>query len=246
MKKVLIVVLAIALALTAFAGCAKEPVVKTGEAYGPVHGGGYVGYASVTVTDGKVTGAQLDEACYPSHILAGAEVPDADKVTVSIESKGKVTEKTYYKTVKFGDVTATVDTAIADYSVGGVAWKTWVQTEANAKKFYDAVVANKVSVVVGGADKTDIMTAKTLLKSLNGYGQPNFDWAKNQKATIDYVVKNGFDVASSLKNDATAKTWTDSNGVVATGATWSDMNTVKEGTLSYIKLLTNAYDKVKA
>ncbi|MEG2116148.1 MAG: hypothetical protein RRZ69_00535, partial [Clostridia bacterium] len=165
MKKVLVVVLAIALTLTMFSACGKAPAEpKTGEAYSPVHGGNYIGKATVTVLDGKVTAATLDEACYPTEVQATADVAAADKVVVGEGAKAK----TYYKTVKFAGVTAIYD--VDTYKVDGVAFKTWALTEANAKKYFDAVVANDVAVVVGGAEKKDLMTAKTLLKSQNGYG----------------------------------------------------------------------------
>ncbi len=246
MKKItlaLSLVLVLAMVFCLGACGPKAPVVSTGKYYAPVHGAGYVGEATVTVTDGKVTSATLDEACFPTYVQAPATVTGDDVVETKVTSHGSEVDVRYYKTVKFGSTTAIFDVTDKTYKVNGVAWLTWLQTEANAQSYFEAVVANNVAVVVNGAEDRSVMTAKALLKSKNGYGGTSFNWAKNVKATIDYIVSYGFDKASTLQKNDETKLWVDANGI-ETGATWNDMNKNGENYFGYIKLLTKAYEKI--
>lgn len=70
----------------------------------------------------------------------------------------------------------------------------------------------------------------------------DYKWKANRDATIAYVKAHGVSKLLSLTVGAD-KYWVDSNNV-STGATWSDLNTVKEGTLSYAQLIVKAFNKV--
>lgn len=252
-----------------------ETTAKTGEAYGLVHGAGYVGYASITVDGDKVTALTLTEVCFPSQVsikgtstetaeAAKAAIPyatgttAADYVVVETSStKDEVTTYTataYYKTVSYGDVTMVYDAAAKSYKVGEKTLKEYFTTEANCKAYYEAAVSDKITVTVGTEKKTGVMNKKALSKEENGYWSGSnypLGWKGNRDATVKYVKENG--VANLLKlvkqqkgeNDPkdTQYFWMD--GTVSTGATWTDMNTTKEGSLSYAQLITNAYNAKK-
>ena len=235
-----------------------------GAAYALVHGGSYVGEATVSVDkDGKVTEATLNEVCLPTYVTAGEDVAEADKVTVTVTDHGSEVEKSYYKTVSYGDVTLTYDATAKDYKSGSTTMAEFFQTEANAKAYFEAVMGNKVSVTVGGEKKTDIMNKASLCKEENGYwtkqdadGNDYSRWEMNRDATVNYVKEHGVDLLDSLVRNteaekdeygADAKYWVDTNGV-STGATWTDMNsdTTGKGYLSYVQLILKAYDAAKA
>ncbi len=235
-----------------------------GAAYALVHGGSYVGEATVTVDkDGKVTEATLNEVCLPTYVTAGEDVAADDKVTVTVTDHGSEVEKSYYKTVSFGDITLTYDATENTYMNGTTKMADFFQTEANAKAYFEAVMANKVSVTVGGEKKTDIMNKASLCKEENGYwtrqdadGKDYSRWEMNRDATVNYVKEHGVEELDSLVRNTEAekdeygvdaKYWVDTNGV-STGATWSDMNsdTTGKGYLSYVQLILKAYDAAKA
>ncbi len=217
-----------ALALSACGGS------KDTGAYGLVHGAGYVGYATVTVDkEDKVTDATLTEICFPT------QVKDADGG--------------YYSEVSYGKVTMKYDEEGKTYKVGEQTLKEYFKDEANCKAYVDAVKDGKVYVTVDGAKKNDVMTWSALCKDENGYGGTKFDWKKNRDATVNYVKTYG--VAELLKLEPESWTtkedgsktpngvWSDSNNV-STGATWTDMNTRKDGSLSYAELMVKAFNKV--
>lgn len=245
------VTLAASLAVSAgvLAGCANNE--KTGEAYGLVHGAGYVGYAKIVVDGDKVKDLTLTEVCLPTQVKATDAVAEADKVG------------NYYKTVSYGSVTLTYDEAAADYMVGTTAFKTYLQTEANAKAYYEAVTSNSLKVTVGGQQKSDIMTKATLSKEENGYWtkQDKNDndysrWKLNRDATVEYVKANGVSKLNQLtktasgtddKSGATVTYWTD--GTVVTGATWNDLNPSDKGGkvyFTYAELIIKANDVAAA
>lgn len=221
---------AVAATCGALAGCSNG---KTGEAYGLVHSGGYVGYSKIVLDGDTVKDLTLTEVCLPTQVKANADVAAADKVG------------DYYKTVSYGTVTLTYSADANDYMVDSTAFKTYLRNETNAKAYYDAVVANSVKVTVGGQQKTDIMNYSTLSKEENGYWSTNLGtklgWKVNRDKTVDYVKANGVGKLSTLAKDGT---WKDSDGV-DTGATWSDMNTQKENTYSYVQLILKACDAAK-
>lgn len=196
---------------------------KTGEAYGLVHGAGYVGYATVTVSNDKVKDATLTEVCFPTEVKKSAD--------------------TYYSSVTYGEVTMTYDVDAKTYKVGTQTLKEYFKSEANCKAYYEAVVGNKVKA--DGAE--NIMTKAALCKDDNGYWSTNLGtklgWKANRDATIKYVEENGIDnLLKLVKNDDTG-IWMD--GTVSTGATWNDLNSEKEGSISYAQLIVNAYNAAK-
>lgn len=200
-------------------------------AYGLVHGAGYVGYATVTVDkEDKVTDATLTEYCFPT------QVKDADGG--------------YYSEVSYGKVTMKYDEEGKTYKVGEQTLKEYFKDEANCKAYVDAVNGGKVYVTVDGAKKNDVMTKASLCKDENGYWSTNLNgklgWKANRDATVNYVKENGVSkllgLVKATEGD-NAGYWVDSANV-STGATWNDLNTTKEGSLSYAQLIVNAYNKV--
>lgn len=224
-------VAALAGATVGFAACddgKKDPEVKTGEAYGIVHTGGYVGYAAVTTTDGAITALTLTEVCFPTYVkgetgksteseeAAIANITNTEGFTILTTSatKDEVTTWTataYYTTVKYGDVTMTYDTEAATYKIGTQTIKEYLAVEANAKAYYDAVKANNVAVVIGETEKKDVMTYKALSKEENGYwtredkdGNSYSRWKMNRDATVAYVMEYGTENLLKLVKSETA------------------------------------------
>ncbi len=211
------------------AGCSAD---KTGEAYGLVHNAGYVGYTKIKVNGDKVKDLTLTEVCLPTHVKAGGDVAGADKVG------------SYYKTVSYGEVTLTYSESDGGYTVDGKTLKEYLREEANAKAYFDAVASDSVTVTVGGQKKSGVMTNAALSKELNGYwsgenisGQ---GWMVNRDKTVGYVKNYGVSKLSTLTREEDG-TWKDANGI-NTGATWNDLGSDKEGTLSYAQLILKAYD----
>lgn len=250
MKK-LIKITALVCALSAVcisAGC-KENTAKEGKAYGLVHGGKYVGLATVSVKDDKITDATLTEVCLPGHVTAGEDVAEDDKVCDG--------DNCYYKNVSYGGVTLTY-VAGSGYQSGETPLFKLLNNEQSAKEYFDAVNSNAVSVVVGGQKKTDIMNKASLSKEENGYwtrtdkdGNEYSRWKMNRDATIEYVKQYGVDNLTKLTKSETASPdkredkevnyWV--YGGVSTGATWADLNKEgAEGYFTYAKLLTAAYN----
>ena len=238
-SKIVAVVLAALLVVAAVVVLAACDNSKS--AYGLVHGQGYVGKATVKVAGGKVVEAALDEACFPTQVKATAE--DGE---YTVKNGNNI----FWKTVKWADVTAVYTET--EYKVGTKTLKEHFATEENCKAYFEAVAANKVTVVTSTGDKTDIMTAATLLKSQNGYWsgssihEGQIGWKANVDATTKYVIENGFD---GFDADATKETLKRDSGVtgnlsdqvvdkngVKTGATWTDF-------LDYFKLLKAAAGK---
>lgn len=217
---------------------APAPVVKNGEAFGLVHGAGYVGYATVTTTDGKITAATLTEYCFPSHVTAKA-AEEGKTTTLTITGRHGDEEKIFYNEVKFGTYTLTVDAEAKGYKTAD--GKTEVQLfgdDAAAKAWKEAIVAGNVEV---NGVKT-IMTNDTICKDKNGYGGTTFDWKGNRDKTVAAFIANGDKITTATQDDDTGK-W--KIGEVDTGATWTDFNTRKQGTLSYAELLVKALNAAK-
>lgn len=227
-SKIVAVVLATLLVVASvvvLAACKKE---QTSAAYGLVHGQGYVGKATVTVKGDVIVDADLNEACLPTQVSASAADGDYT-VAVEVTSHGETSTKHYYKTVKWGNVTATYD-ATAGYKVGSVTLKEhFLASEANCKAYYEAAANDEITVVTSAGNKTDIANAKALLKTENGYWTGDsypLGWKGNVEATLDYVLENGLDEAIFALDE---KVWVDGKEV-STGATWTDM-------ADYIQLL---------
>lgn len=242
--------------VAAVAGCGGETVPE-GEAYGLVHGAGYIGCATVSLDGDKITDVTLQEVCLPTYVVAGDSVPAADKVTVTVQDHGSDVEKTYYKSVSYGKVKLTYDAEKKDYVQGSKTFKELMGNEVSAMQYFKAVMENKVYVTVNGEKKNDVLNKKALSKDENGYwtrtdkdGNSYSRWKLNRDATVKYVKDNGVEKLLSLeksttqaddvKEDKKVTYWTD--GTIVTGATWTDMNTEKEGSISYAQLIKNAYD----
>ena len=224
-------------AILALAACGES--AKTGEAFGLVHGAGYVGYATVTVSGDKITKATLTEYCFPSHVTA-AEAEEGKTTTVTITGKHGAETKHFYNEVKFGSYTLTVTTE-GYKTADGKTEAALFADDAAAKAWKEAVVAGKVEV----NGKKDVMTNATICKDENGYGGTNFNWKSNRDKTCEAFVKYGKDITKAAKKtegDDTKNWYIDD---VSLGATWTDLNTQKDGTLSYAQLLIKALDAAK-
>lgn len=267
------------------AGC--TPTGKTGEAYGLSHGGKYISRATVTLSaDGKVTDASLVEVELPNSVTkkgtSTTSAADALSQTgvsgnndyVIVETSAQATTNNvttttytataYYKTVKYGNVTMTFDATAKAYKIGD---KTLVEyyynNEPAAKAYYEAVLSNNISVVVGGQEKKDVMTNAELNKEVNGYwtkkdasGADYSRWLWNRDATINFVKANGVDGLASLTKSTNDEDKVDDgkgnkvtyfmSGNVSTGATWSDLYKATAPTTyyTYAQLLINAKNNV--
>ena len=241
---------AIGAGLAATAACSKS--VK-GEAYGLVHGAGYVGYATVTIDKvdqekGMVKNVTLTEYCFPTQVPKTAKTDEAPA--------------TYYEEVKYGEVTMTYDADAATYMVGTQTIKEYFATPANCKAYVEAVNAGKVSVTVNGTADYSVMTKAALCKDYNGYwtrqdadGKDYSRWAWNRDNTVNYVKKNGVAALMGTTHDKSDKDpfnpegnnvnyWQDATGV-STGATWNDLNDLAKaangGYYSYSMLIATAW-----
>lgn len=196
--------------------CVLLDLGKSATAYGLVHGQGYVGQATVTVKYGEITDAKLDETCLPTYITATGEADGTYLVSGKLIDHGSPATKTFYKTVRFADVTMEYSTEEIDatytqnnevkttkvskgYMVGNKTMLEFFADEANCKKYAEAVANGKVTVATVDGDKKDIMTAAALVKSQNGYWSGNkinagqIGWKANVEATLKYVKQYGFD-----------------------------------------------------
>ena len=204
-SKIVAVVLAALLVVAAVAVLAAcgEPEHA---AYGYVHSNGVAKATVEFDSEGKIVAATLDEACVPTQVKPSAEEAEANADYIV---------NGFWKTVKWGDVTAVYDADAKAYKVGEQLliskgaedsfFALNAEGAARAKAYFEAVAANKVIVVTAAGEKSDIMTAEKLLKSKNGYWSTNLNgklgWQANVEKTIAYVLEHGVD----------------------TGATWSDM-----------------------
>lgn len=247
--KILLPAIALAFCMSAFAGCKNS---QSGEAYGLVHGGNYVGCATIAVSGEKVDDATINEVCLPTYVEAGEEVPESDKVANG--------ESSYYKTVSYSDITLTY--ADDSYKTAdGKTLNSLLSSETEAKKYFQAVMENSVYVTVNGQKKGDILTKETLCKEYNGYwtrtdknGNKYSRWKMNRDATVTYVKEHGVaDILKLVKSDSPEKDSKEDkdayfwkSGSLSTGATWVDLNPAEtEGYISYAKLLVNAYANAK-
>lgn len=239
MKKILVIALAVVMMVSALALVACAPQTKV--AYGLVHKKGYVGKATLEVAGQTIKSATIDEACLPTYIVA-SEASD-DTVTVTVLSHDKEVEKHFYKTVKFAGVEMVYDAADG-YKVGSTKMVDWFADEANCEKYFEAVAADSVAVMIAGKEDKTIMTSAKLLKSKNGYwGSPAenaLGWKANVDATCKYVMENGFGATEFKAVDPKGEgkldnEWVDNNGV-KTGATWTDI-------ADYFNVLKAAYAK---
>lgn len=248
--KLMVIVLAVVMALSVvvMASCAKE---ETKVAYGLVHGKGYVGKGTAVRLGDSLVSADLDEACLPTYVKADGAI-EGYTVEGKYLDHGSEATSHFYKTVKFADVTMIYDATEVNgvskgYMVGTQTMVEFFAVEANCEKYFEAVAKNEVKVVLADGEKTDIMNAKALLKTQNGYWSSPSDkalgWKANVEATCSYLVEYGFDGLSGNSSDLTRK---DNGGKldneiidknnVATGATWTDM-------MDYVNLIKAAFEK---
>ncbi|MBE7088980.1 MAG: hypothetical protein E7370_05675 [Clostridiales bacterium] len=239
----------------------QDAIRDNGKAYGLVHGAGYVAMGSVSYFNNVMVDANLIEVCLPTYVTVaeGAEVSADDVVVATVLDHGNEVEKTFYKTVSYGNVTLTYDVEAGDYvDANGTAFKTLMATEANAKAYYEAVVTNGVAVTLGGEKNYTVMTNAALNKCVNGYWTARVDingdgetdandssWIFNRDETIKYLLANGADSLLGLAKTETESAVTGgtewANGNLTCGATWTDLNKEgAEGYLTYAQLLKNA------
>jgi len=220
---------------------------KTGAAYGMTHGAGYISKATVTVDGGKVTDATLVEVCLPNYVQPASA--SADTVEATVKSHGADVTRLFWKTVKFGTYTLEFSATDKTYKAGNKTMVELFQEEKAAQVYYDAVLSNNVSVMIGGKEDKTYMTNDQLNKEVNGYWAKSetvkLGWLGNRDATVKWVKEHGIDglLEATKKTDGN-KQWT--VGGVDTGATWSDLaskNTTNY--LSYAQLLVNAYNNAK-
>lgn len=256
-KHAILVALALAVVMVMSVAALTACSPKTQSAYGLVHGKGYVGKATVQKSNNSLVSAELNEACLPTYVQ-GESADGTYVVEGKYLNHGSVATGKFYKIVKFGDVTMTYDTTEVTsgdntlskgYMVGNQTMLEFFASEANCEKYFEAVSSNSVTVVTASGDKTDILNAKSLLKTQNGYwGTPAenaLGWKANAEATCKYVMENGFDGASAKEDFKTVDNsavnakldneFVDKNNV-KTGATWTDM-------WDYFNLLKTAFEK---
>lgn len=226
---------------------------KTGEAYGLTHGAGYVSCATITMNGKKVTEATLHEVCFPTYVVS--KEATAETTANEVTDHGSKVTKNFYTTFSYGSTTYTYDVAKSDYVSGGKTFVENMAVEANAKAYYDAVMADAIEV--GSSKSKSIMTKAALSKDDNGYwGGDNYKakleglgatgytsvWKYYRDMTCKFVVENGVDsLLATTQNDD--KVWT--NGAASTGTTWSDLNSNKDGYFSYAKLFQAAANNIK-
>ncbi len=259
MKKLIkiLICLAVIFALSLPVACNIDGEGTQGVAYGLVHNAGYIGKATVTRNDSRITDVTLEEMCFPTQVTAGEDVAQTDRVTVGEGTKAK----SYYKTIKYDDVTMVYDAEQNTYMIGNQKLTDYFQTEENCKKYFEAVSQGKVKVMIGDEEKGDIMTKAKLSKDENGYwtkedsnGNSYSRWKVNRDATVNYVKEHGIDGLKKLTQSTEAvkdsygvdsKYWKDSDNV-STGATWTDMykDTAPTNYYTYSQLLIKANDNI--
>lgn len=219
----LLLVVVLSLSAVALVACGPKEKEAYGVAYTNSRGASYVARASYVEGKDGIESATLDEACFPYQVKA-----DAADGEFTVEYNGAH----YYKTVKWGKVTATFKPAthaldaskgeVVNYEVNGKTLEQFFADEKEAKAYFDAVAASKITVVTSAGDKTDLMTAETMLKSKNGYWSvdaPALGWKGNRDKTIAYVIAHGVNNTLTAGED---KVFADAEGN-KTGATWTAM-----------------------
>ena len=103
------------LSVVVLTACNKQ---KTKNAYGLVHGKGYVCQATVVVTGNSLVSADLVEACLPTYVTVQTPI-QGYTVEGTYNSHGSARTANFYKTIKFADVTMVYDATLVDgYSKG--------------------------------------------------------------------------------------------------------------------------------
>jgi hypothetical protein len=239
MKKLFVLLLSLILTITLFAcGEVEEetvPTETTGVGYGLVHSH-YVGIVELTVgIDGNVTEASIEEYFLP---YSAAKVVIADPLDLPVDvlsvtgSRGTSYYAKYFSVdgVLFeGTVDGEAPAQSITYSANGIPdIEVWVETEANAKIYIDAVDAGLV--FIANADGTesayemaDASAKVNMRKSETSYWSGSsypLGWAGNINALIAALIGTnvGEDVSALAKNEGGY--WV--VGDIVTGATMTD------------------------
>lgn len=239
-----------------------------GISYGLVHGH-YVGVAEIVVDkDDKVVSAKFDEYYLPYN-TAQVTLTDDQKaalpadvvqvvttrtsggvrtVTTSYYSKYVSVAGVIYTATVTGDVPTLENTAPSQVIVWGATGianiETWVETEANAKAYVDAVKAGTVfnCNATGVKSTYPLANASAKLgptKSATGYwtnpASYPLGWGGNMKAIVDAIIGTTMNATEEqLVKDGTWKI-----GDITTGATLSDF-------ADYYLLAQQAYNNALA
>lgn len=222
--------------------------VKVGKAYALVHGAGYVGKATASYTvdyhgNKALAAVTLHEYCLPSYITVAdtTGMAESDYVTGTVTDHGNDVQKTFYKTMTYGETTLTASIADKKVTYTDAEGANPFLTEEGCEAWATAVENNAVTVKLAAGDRT--VGHAEFSKDENGYGGTKFDWEMNRDATVAMAMDYDIDVALAATKEGSSdgKHWVVDG--VETGATWTDLNTVKEGSTSYLQLIKNAMDK---
>lgn len=219
-----------------FVACGDKEVTASG--YGLVHGH-YVGEVTVTVKGGLVTSAKVEEYFLPYN-FAKVDATHKDREDV-LEADSRGSAVYYAKYVKVddilftGEVTGEEGSRTVVYKATGINnIEEWVKTEANAKKYVEAVKANKVFIADSTGAKHTVLTTvdanakNSMQKSKSGYwpkpeNGSNLGWAANMAefvkditgtkvdGTVEVTQENGKNVIkiNGVKSGATATDYKD-------------------------------------
>jgi hypothetical protein len=273
-KKLILMFFVVLFALGLVACTEDEPSYSNGYgvSYGLVHGH-YVGVAKVVVdADDVVVNVQFDEYYLPYN-TAQVTLTDAEKLAIPADVVKVVTTRTtnnvrtvsesfYSKYVSVNGVLFTI--AVSGniptventepsqtfiFSASGIAnIETWVETEANAKAYVEAVEAGLVfncnaSGVANAYPKGNASAKLGNTKSATGYwtnpASYPLGWGGNMLAITEALVgtKMGAVEADLVKATTAPLVW--SIGTIVTGATLSDF-------VDYYMLAQVAYNNALA
>ena len=244
MKK-LIAIFFVALLAFGLAACTEEQEPSYsygyGVGYGLVHGH-YVGVAKVVVDkDDKVVNVQFEEYYLPYN-TAQIVLTDEQKAALPADALAVIGARgtSYY--AKYVSVNGTLFTGTVSgesgsqsikYSASGIAdLEVWVETEANAKAYVEAVEAGLVFNANANGTKSDYVKANANAKlgdtkSTTGYWTWNatassfypLGWGGNMAAIAEALVGT---TMNATEADLVKGTTTWSIGDIATSATLSD------------------------
>lgn len=247
MKKIKIIIcLVLFLFLITSCGCSCRNENEYFEsAYGIVHKD-YVGKATVTVRNKKVTKIEIDEAFLPH---TWAEV--ASSKNTSNENTIEIDGAIYPKYIKIGEeILEASEYDVNDATGHGttkqkVKWSNdkienlyaYVKEDEHAKWYYETVTQKSVYPCDNTGEKLDLTLKNSkFFKSEGGYWegeQYNLGWKGNIEELIKGMISNNFKTEPSLNDES--KIVFDG---VTTGATLVDY-------ADYYKIAKKAYDKIE-
>ena len=256
MKKLLMALFALTLVF-GLSACGTEeepePVIEEGTGYGLVHSH-YVGIATVTLEDGIVTDASLEEYFLP-YSWAKLEV-----VTEESDELGE--NEDVFQFTAFGTTyNMAVYVQIGDKLFSGEnvdgspVWSTddiadleeWLKVEENAKWYVDQVDEGNWYIANADGTESDYETLETdasatsIIKSESGYWDfGHLGWQGNVDATVDAVIgldlSEDYDLERLDEDEDELRFWAIDDTV--TGATWSDFP-------DYFGILVRAYNNAE-